>query len=156
VRANLVKNVNEFRRSAACTALKSLHCVLTSSKIPKWIDDYIVSVASDPSLFDLTKFQTTLARHVSRWGDNGMGKDGCSYCAYIPGQKIDEFWMALTTFVHANMEMVSIIGHVDYIALLIQALAGRISILHPQGKYPLRNSRRQNYRYSTPARGYGD
>jgi hypothetical protein len=156
VKDNLMADLHRFRDSDALSALRSLDCFVLSSDIPKWIDDYIVSVASDPSLFDLTKFQTTLARHVSRWGDNGMGKDGCSYCAYIPGQKIDEFWMALTTFVHANMEMVSIIGHVDYIALLIQALAGRISILHPQGKYPLRNSRRQNYRYSTPARGYGD
>jgi hypothetical protein len=116
VKDNLVANVHGFRNSDALIALRSLACFARSSDIPKWIDDYIVSVASDPSLFDLTKFQTALARHVSKWGDNGTEKDGCSYCTFISGQKIDEFWVALTTFVHANMEMVSIIGHVDYIA----------------------------------------
>ena len=116
VKDNLMADVDRFRDSDALSALRSLDCLVLSSDIPKWIDDYIVSVASDPSLFDLTEFQTALARHVSNRGGNGMVKDGCSYCAYIPGQEIDEFWMALTTFVHANMEMVSIIGHVDYIA----------------------------------------
>ena len=116
VKDNLVADVDRFRNSDALIALRSLPCLVRSSNIPKWIDDHIVSMASDPSLFDLTKFHTALARHVSSWGDDGRGKDGCSYCAYIPGQKIDEFWMALTTFVHANMETVSIISHVDYIA----------------------------------------
>ena len=116
VRANLMTNVNEFRRSAACTALKSLHCVLTSSKILKWIDDYIVSLASTPSLFDLTEFQSALAQHAATAGNStgGPGR-GCSFCACLPGQTIDEFWTALTTFVHENTETVSM-AHLNYVA----------------------------------------
>ena len=107
VQANLAKNVNEFIGSSACTALKGMDCVLTSSKIPKWIDEYIVSMASAPSMFDLTVFQSALARHASG-ASNALGGRGCSFCARLPGEKIDEYWTILTTFVHKNMETVSI------------------------------------------------
>ena len=106
VQANLAKNVSEFIGSGACTALKGMECVLTSSKIPKWIDEYIVSMASAPSMFDLTEFQSALVRHASG-ASNAPGGRGCSFCARLPGEKIDEFWTNLTTFIHKNMEIVS-------------------------------------------------
>jgi len=108
VQANLVKNVNEFVGSGACTALKGVGCVnISSFKIPKWIEEYIVSMASTPSMFDFTEFQSALARHASGTS-NTTGGRGCSFCANLPGEKIDEYWMTLSTFVHKNMEIVSI------------------------------------------------
>ncbi len=153
---NLVADVDGFRESCARNVLKGLNCVvLTSSKIPKWIDDYTVSVAYNPSLFDLTEFQTALARHVSTMAGDGVEKDGCSICAYsLPRQTINEFWMALTTFVHANLEKVSI-SHVDCIAQPIQCLTGRIGILHPQGKWALTRPQRRSHSHSTPAQVHG-
>jgi hypothetical protein len=108
VRANLVKNVNELIGSGACAVLNGAGCVnMSSFKSPKWIEEYIVSTASAPSMFDLTEFQSALARHASGTS-NGTGGRGCSFCAHLPGEKIDEYWMTLSTFVHKNMEMVSI------------------------------------------------
>jgi len=107
VQANLAKNVSEFIGSGACTALTGTGCILTSSKIPKWIDEYIVSMASAPSMFGLTEFQSALVRHASG-ASNVLGGRGCSFCARLSGEKIDEFWANLTTFVHKNMEIVSI------------------------------------------------
>ena len=156
VQDNLVADVDGFRESCARNVLKGLNCVvLTASKIPQWIDDYTISVAYRPSLFDLTEFQTALARHVSTVASNGVEKDGCSFCAYsLPRQTINDFWMALTTFVHANMEKVSI-SHVDCVAQLIQCLTGRISILHPQGKCAPTRPQRRSHSHSTPAQVHG-
>jgi hypothetical protein len=109
VQANLVKNVTEFIGSDACTALNGVGCVnISSFKIPKWIEGYIVSTASAPSMFDFTEFQSALARHASGTSSTTGGR-GCSFCANLPEEKIDEYWMTLSTFVHKNMEIVSII-----------------------------------------------
>ena len=111
VRANLAKTINEFRGSGAYAMLK---CRDGANPFQKrtWIDDFIVSMTSDPSL---SEFHTALARHVCNVTDNGTAKHGCSSCAYLPIHTIDKFWTALTTFVHSNMEKVSS-NHDDYVA----------------------------------------
>jgi hypothetical protein len=102
VEENLVSTIEVFRGSGAYKALNNLKCVaLASSGIPKWIDDHIYWMAWTPSYFDLFEFQSTLARHLSSLTQQ------CICCASLPRHAMDEFWTALTTFVHANMEQVS-------------------------------------------------
>jgi len=119
VQANLAGNISGFRGSGAYTTLKCRDGPF-SFRTQTWIDDFLVSMVSNPSLFDLPEFQSALARHVcSNVVDSDGGipirKRGCSSCAYLPTQSTDKFWTALTTFVHANMEKVSL-NHGDYVA----------------------------------------
>jgi hypothetical protein len=100
----LTSNIDGFRGSDAYKILNGLKCVtFTSSRIPKWIDDYICSVVLTPSSFNTFQFQSALARHVS----NGNLVQRCSFCACLPEEALDKFWTALTAFVHANIEEVS-------------------------------------------------
>ncbi|KAH9989353.1 hypothetical protein BJV77DRAFT_1017679 [Russula vinacea] len=104
VQLKLVSNVDGFRGSNAYNALNCLKCVeLTSSGIPKWIDGFICSMARTPSSLDLLEFQNALARHLTNFTGPFSLKQ-CFSCRTLPRQAIDEFWTALTTFVHANME----------------------------------------------------
>jgi hypothetical protein len=102
VRANLARDIKEFKKSGAYTMLKCRDGA-SPFQTRTWIDDFIVSMTLDPSLFCLPEFHTALARHVCNVTDNGTAKHGCSSCAYLPIHTIDKFWMALTTFVHANI-----------------------------------------------------
>jgi hypothetical protein len=120
VKASLMGTTGEFRDSGACAVFGG--CALGSYQIPRWINDYILSMAATPSLFDFTEFQRVLAQHTSI-ASNGTGDQGCSFCAHLPGWSIDEFWGALTAFVHKHMEMVSI-THIDYVVSQIQTFAG--------------------------------
>ena len=107
LREKLVFHVDEFRRSSAYRALNGLNCVLLSRfEIPKWIDDYICSIASTPSSFNLFEFQSALARHVSG-RDKTQGKQCSSLCTCLPEEAMDKFWTGLTAFVNANMEEVT-------------------------------------------------
>ena len=115
VQANLVRNIDEFRGSGAYATLNlMLKCRggATHVKSRTWIDSFIFSMTSNPSLFDLTEFQSALAHHVCHVAPVKLG---CSSCAYLPIQAIDKSWTALTTFVHANMENVSL-NHDDFVA----------------------------------------
>jgi hypothetical protein len=139
VQENLVSNVDGFRESGAYKALHCLKCaVLTFSGIPKWIDDYIGVITRSPSSFDLFEFQSALLRHLS--SPTGFISLKCSSCASLPRQVIDEFWTALTAFVHANMKQVSK-AHVDYVMQQIQVLVGRIGFLLRE-KFVVRGSYR--------------
>ena len=129
VQENLVSNVDGFRDSDAYKALHCLKCaVLTFSGIPRWIDDYIGVIIRSPSSFDLFEFQSALLRHLSTPTGSFSLTMQCSSCASLPREVIDEFWTALTAFVHANMEQVSK-THVDYVMQEIQVLVGRIGLL---------------------------
>ena len=116
VQENLESNIAGFKDSSAYDALKSLNCIsrLTSG-IPKWIDDYICLITRTPSSFDVFEFQGALTQHLRRPTASTdppvifaflLSSSQCS-CTSIPRQMIDEFWTALTAFVHANMEQVS-------------------------------------------------
>jgi hypothetical protein len=104
LQGKLMSNVKEFRLSSAYRALDSLNCVLGSSKIPKWIDDYICFMASIPSSFNPFEFQSALARHVTG-RDHFQGRQ-CVNCSCLPEEAVGKFWTALTAFVNANMEEV--------------------------------------------------
>jgi hypothetical protein len=101
-------NIDGFRKSDAYRAL-TLNCAVLAhsySGIPEWIDDYVFSMASTPSSFDLSEFQSVLARHISAEVKKKKGKWSSSFTR-LPEEAIAGLWMALTTFIHANMEEVS-------------------------------------------------
>ena len=127
VRLNISSNINEFWGSGAFGTLNGLNCLWrTDQGIPQWLDDYICSIASAPSFFDITAFLNALARHVF---DPGRGSTRCSFCVCIPSQTIHAFWLALTHVVHQEMEKVSVVD-MDYVACSYRTLTGRISTLH--------------------------
>jgi hypothetical protein len=107
VQENLVSNIEGFRGSDAYKALNCLKCAqLTFSGVPKWIDEYICLISRTPSFFDLFEFQSALLRHLSISTGSFLTLQ-CSSCVSLPRKAIDEFWTALTAFVHTNMEQVS-------------------------------------------------
>jgi hypothetical protein len=59
-------------------------------------------MAWTPSSFNLFKFQSALTWHIITF-ENYQ----CLSCKSLPGQTIEKFWTALTTFIHLNMEQVS-------------------------------------------------
>ena len=107
----LLWRVDRFKGVVARHVLKGLDCDRTSSEIPEWIDDYMVHMAYDLSLFDLAEFQIALVRHVSNTVTaKGTVEPGCLHCKDISKQTIDDFWSAVTYFVRACMRKVSV-GH---------------------------------------------
>jgi hypothetical protein len=116
VQDNLVGSVDRFRRACAHSVLKGMDCERTSSDIPKWIDDYIVQMAYDPSLFDFVEFQSALARHVGSTvtAEDRIARLGCLYCADISRQTMVTFWTAVAHFFHSKTRKASM-GHVNHI-----------------------------------------
>jgi hypothetical protein len=104
VRPILASDLEEFRTSGAHGILTGLSCVeLSSSQIPRWLDDYIASIRNAPNLFDIFEFTTTRARHVSQFQN-----DGCP-CGSISSQTIRSFWEALASVLDGSFEKVSVI-----------------------------------------------
>ena len=129
VQENLESNIEEFRGSDAYRALNCLKCaVLTFSGVPKWIDDYICFITKTPSFFDLFEFQSALLRHLTNPTGSFSLTLQCSSCSSLPKKTIDEFWMALTAFVHTNMEQVSN-AHFGFDVWRIKVFVGRIGFL---------------------------
>ena len=101
VRAILASDLTEFRMSCAHGTITGLRCaVLSSSKIPRWLDLYLESIGNTPNLFDLVEFDSLKARHIK------ANMSGCE-CAFIPSQTIHNFWEALASVVQGSFEKVS-------------------------------------------------
>ena len=104
VRINLRLELTAFRSNGGHSSLASLTCsTATSSGIPSWLDDYIASIAEDPSLFSLTEFHMCLTRHVVT---TPLSR-GCETCATTPTKTICAFWKAFTAVVNDSMTKVS-------------------------------------------------
>jgi hypothetical protein len=102
VRGILASDLMEFRSSGARSTLTGLRCVqLSSSQIPRWLDDYIASIGDAPHLFDLIEFNTAMTRHVA------SSKRGCTSCGSIPSHTMRNFWEALTSVVDDSFTNVS-------------------------------------------------
>ena len=105
VRDSLASNLKKFRTSGASGTLADLRCAeLSSSHIPRWLDDYIKSIGKDPKLFDLVEFSIALVRHV---GD-GARSNGCA-CASITSQTIHDFWQALKSVYNGSLVKVCVV-----------------------------------------------
>ncbi|KAH9053903.1 hypothetical protein EDB87DRAFT_1689682 [Lactarius vividus] len=107
VRTDLKSGVLEFKNSGLPYDLKKdLRCIprrptLQSSRFsfPRWLDDFIGSIAETPRLFDLIEFEDARARHIKDMTDDSM----CS-CAVISSQVIRAFWEALTAVISGTIE----------------------------------------------------
>ncbi|KAF8491481.1 hypothetical protein F5888DRAFT_1052748 [Russula emetica] len=106
VRAILASDLREFRESSAHGTMTCLRCEeYSSSHIPNWVDQYILSVGKVPNLFDLVEFNAAMARHIGPFGNEF--RDICE-CASIPRETIREFWVALASVVHGSFEKASV------------------------------------------------
>jgi hypothetical protein len=105
VRAILASDLAEFRDSGARGTMTGLRCTeLSSSQIPSWVDQYIVSMGNAPNLFDPLELNIVMTRHIKN-GVNG----GCE-CGSISSQTMHEFWEALVSVVHDCFKKVSVIN----------------------------------------------
>lgn len=73
------------------------------SGIPRWLENYLVTVRADPARVDLTAFHLAQANHVSG------GFEHCEDCAFISRKTMDEFWTALTAAVRKCARKVSLL-----------------------------------------------
>lgn len=104
VRAILASDLAEFRESGARGTMTGLRCTeLSTSQIPNWVDQYIVSMGNAPNLFDPLELNIAMTRHIKN-GSNG----GCE-CGSISSQTIHEFWDALVSVVHDCFKKVSVV-----------------------------------------------
>ncbi len=102
VRTDLKSGLLEFRNSGLPDNVITLRCQTPysySQSFPRWLNDYIDSIAEAPHLFDLIEFEHAWARHIPR------SSSACS-CVGISNQVIRAFWEALTAVVHRTIERV--------------------------------------------------
>jgi hypothetical protein len=111
VRAILASDLTEFRRSCASGTITGLRCTeLSSSQIPRWLDEYIESIGKSPNLFNSAELNVTMARHIK----NKASRHSCE-CASIPSQTILDFWEALASVLHGSLERVSPVDLPSYL-----------------------------------------
>jgi len=104
VRAILALDLAEFRESGARGTMTGLRCTeLSSSQIPSWVDQYIISIGNAPNVFDPLELNIAMTRHIKN-----VGYRGCE-CGSISSQTIHEFWGALVSVVHDSIKKVSVV-----------------------------------------------
>jgi hypothetical protein len=97
----LVSDLIEFNKSSAHGSITDLRCTEnSSSQIPRWLDDYIMSIGKTPNRFDLVEFNVAMVRHTK-----GVASEGCE-CASMPSETIRGFWEALASVVHGSFKKV--------------------------------------------------
>ncbi|KAH9053910.1 hypothetical protein EDB87DRAFT_145757 [Lactarius vividus] len=102
VRTDLKSSLLEFRNSGLPDDVKSLRCVdsrPSSYPFPRWLDEYIESLAETLHLFDLIEFENIRVRHIK----DEFRRSTCP-CADISSQVIRTFWEALTAVVYGTIE----------------------------------------------------
>ncbi|KAH9021289.1 hypothetical protein EDB85DRAFT_432321 [Lactarius pseudohatsudake] len=98
VRTDLASSLLEFRNLAEPDI--AIRCgTLTPNSVPRWIDDYIGSLAQALHLFDLVEFDNTRARHIK-----DVSRRSTCTCEDISSQAVRTFWEALTAVVHGAIE----------------------------------------------------
>jgi hypothetical protein len=106
VRAILASDLTAFRKSCASGTITGIRCVeLSTSQIPKWLDQYIESIGITPYLFDFAELNIAMARHTKE----KASAHGCE-CATISSQTIRNFWEALASSVDGCFKKVSMVG----------------------------------------------
>lgn len=110
VQAALASGLAEFRESGARGTMTGLRCTeLSSSEIPSWVDQYIVSIGNAPNLFDSLELNIAMIRHMKN-GSYG----GCE-CGSISSQTLHEFWEALVSVVDDCFKKVSVVDVPSYV-----------------------------------------
>ena len=143
--ALLSSDLSAFRIASLNTALHSLHCSQSA-----WVNTYVQSIITSPSLFDPIEFQMALMRHTTDTVDE---EDGCSSCVNIPVDRIRTFWTALSTAVHRCMIQVSTVNaSVKCTSMYSDTFAGRIRASSPSNGNKLSKSPRFSRRPHASAR----
>ncbi len=115
VRTDLKLALPEFRDSGIPDEVKDLQCGTSGSTggqaFPRWLDDYIDSIAEAPHLLDLAELENARARHIKdcfRPKPNSSNRvirpplELCS-CLDIPSQTMRAVWGALEAVVRRTM-----------------------------------------------------
>ncbi len=122
VRTTLASDLEQFRKSGARGTITGSWCTdLSSSRIPRWLDQYIESIVKTPKLFHTGEFSIIMARHIA---DKAVIVVSCECespdhttrstpvsckCVSMSNQTIRDFWDALETVIHGSFEKVSVI-----------------------------------------------
>ena len=115
VQITLASDLEQFRKSGARGSITGSWCTdLSSSRIPRWLDQYIESIAKTPKLFDTAELNIAMARHIrvtcsECHSPPSRTKSNSCECASIPSQTIHNFWEALASVVHGSFEKVSVV-----------------------------------------------
>jgi hypothetical protein len=109
VKENIKSNIQEFIRSCTENTFVDLKFTCLSRRgIPRWLDDYLSSMITSPSSFNIIEFHKNLALHIigksSSWFVPGV--KACASCSNIPKENIHTLWTALTDFVNGNIAKV--------------------------------------------------
>jgi hypothetical protein len=103
VRVILASDLAEFRESGVQGTMTGLRCTeLTSSQIPTWLDQYIISMGNAPNLFDPLELNIAMTRHIK------SGRYGGCECGSMSSQTMHGFWEALVSVVNGSLEKVSV------------------------------------------------
>ena len=116
IRTDLKTDVLEYKNSGLPEDAKGLRCRSESEwgvsivndgdsldSLPRWLGNYIDSIAEAPHLFDLMEFENAWARHIKEF--QASYSRTCS-CLDISSQLRRAFWENLTAFVHGTIERV--------------------------------------------------
>ena len=101
--------VHEYKSSGLPEDVKGLRCRNdyghgdNLDSLPRWLDNYIDSIAEAPHLFDLMEFENAWARHIKEF--QASYSRTCS-CLDISSELRRTFWENLTAFVHGTIEKV--------------------------------------------------
>ncbi|KAH8985580.1 hypothetical protein EDB92DRAFT_1356927 [Lactarius akahatsu] len=101
VRDNLGSSLSEFRKLGANIA----NCGTQSPPfgppvpMPKWLGDYVESLAQAPHLFDLVEFENARTRHHTH-----PHPGQCTTCPSLSSKTVRAFWDSLTAVVHGAIE----------------------------------------------------
>ena len=107
VRAILASDLAEFRESGARSTTTGFPCTeLNSSKTPRWLDQYMESIAIAPHLLDFPELYIAMARHFK---DEAKKKKSSCKCASTPSQTIRRFWEALVSVVQGSFKKVIVV-----------------------------------------------
>ena len=107
VRAVLTSDLAEFTESGARGIMAGLPFTkLSSSKILRWLDRHMESMAINPHLLGVLASAEPyiMARHFDDMTITSIWK-----CASIPSQTIRQFWEALVSVVHGSFEKVIVV-----------------------------------------------
>ena len=127
VQTILASDLVEFRESGARGMLTDLRCTeLSSSQIPSWVDQYIVSMGNAPHVSDPLEFNIAMTRHIKNGGD------GVCECGSISSKTMHEFWEALESVVNGSFEKVSVM--IYRAPKDIESFIGRIRSIPCTGK----------------------
>jgi hypothetical protein len=104
VRAFLASDLRGFRASGAHSTITGLSCTaLSTSQLPRWLDNYTESIGKTPNLFDPAEFSIAMARHN---GDVTRKRGHACACMSVPSQTMRNFWEALVNVVDGSFKKV--------------------------------------------------